>query len=244
MTVQDNIKNHRRFWDGGILSNTPLRELIQSHQDYWTDVENAEKIPNLEVYVVDVWPWMGTKNYPISSDYDSVVNRKNGLTYQDKTPYDEKVTNIVSDYFSLSKELLNLAKRKNATDKEINEILDKTGKSTHRSGDKRQYRSLLENRFDITKLLRIERSGDPNDISNKWCDSSTNTKNWLLRQGVKDTLITLVKDVKDSKGTKEAFNQLNKFIEIIKEQNVEDNKLLIEVAENIKNKSDENILSE
>ena len=28
------IKKYRRFWDGGITSNTPLRELIQSHQDY------------------------------------------------------------------------------------------------------------------------------------------------------------------------------------------------------------------
>jgi NTE family protein len=25
----------RGFWDGGILSNTPLRELIQKHRDYW-----------------------------------------------------------------------------------------------------------------------------------------------------------------------------------------------------------------
>jgi NTE family protein len=33
-------KKYSRFWDGGVLSNTPLRELIQSHQDYWTLVEN------------------------------------------------------------------------------------------------------------------------------------------------------------------------------------------------------------
>ncbi len=25
------------FWDGAYLSNTPLRELIQSHRDYWYD---------------------------------------------------------------------------------------------------------------------------------------------------------------------------------------------------------------
>ena len=194
------LGSHRRFWDGGILSNTPLRDLIQSHQDYWTEVEDAEKIPNLEVYVVDVWPWMEEENYPISSDYDSVINRKNGLTYQDKTPYDEKVTNIVSDYLNLSKELLDLAKRKNATEEEINEILDKTGNSSHRTGEKRKYRSLFEKRFDITKLIRIERSGDPNDISNKWCDCSTDTKDWLIRQGVEDALDTLVKDLKISKG--------------------------------------------
>jgi predicted acylesterase/phospholipase RssA len=228
-----NLENYRRFWDGGILSNTPLRELVQSHQNYWTDVENADKIPNLEVYVVDVWPWMEEKNYPISSDYDSMINRKNGLTYQDKTPYDEKVINIVSDYFNLSKELLDLAKRKNATDDEIKEILDKQGKSTHRSGDKRQYRSLLENRFDITKLIRIERSGDPNDISNKWCDSSERTVNWLIIQGMEDTLNVLVKEFK---GSKKALNQMDTFINTVNEQNINENKLLIEIAESIRNK--------
>ena len=30
-----NLENYSRFWDGGVLSNTPLRELITSHQDYW-----------------------------------------------------------------------------------------------------------------------------------------------------------------------------------------------------------------
>jgi predicted acylesterase/phospholipase RssA len=29
----------RMFWDGGLLSNTPLRELIQSHREYWVNVE-------------------------------------------------------------------------------------------------------------------------------------------------------------------------------------------------------------
>ncbi|WP_458718911.1 patatin-like phospholipase family protein [Candidatus Nitrosocosmicus sp. R] len=28
--------NYKRFWEGGISSNTPLRELIQSHQEYWS----------------------------------------------------------------------------------------------------------------------------------------------------------------------------------------------------------------
>ena len=56
----NDLKNYSRFWDGGVLSNTPLRELIQSHQDYWKLVENIAdskmSIPDLEVYIVDVWP--------------------------------------------------------------------------------------------------------------------------------------------------------------------------------------------
>ncbi len=233
---QGNIGSHRRFWDGGILSNsnTPLRDLIQSHQDYWTEVEEAEKIPDLEVYVVDVWPSMEDKKYPIRPDYDSVIDRKNGLTYQDKTPYDEKVANIVSDYFNLTKELLNLAKEKNATPEEINKILDKTGKSLHHTGAKRQYRSLLKDKFEITKLNRIEREGDPNDISRKWCDSSVGTKNLLIRQGIEDALNTLVKDVKESKGIEDATKQFDMFMNMLKNQNGEENKILKEVVKNIK----------
>jgi predicted acylesterase/phospholipase RssA len=232
---QDNIKNYGRFWDGGILSNTPLRDLIQSHQDYWTEVEDVVEIPDLEVYIVDVWPWMEKGNYPIRPDYDSVIDRKNGLVYQDKTPYDEKVANIISDYYNLTKELLNLAEKK-ATADEIKNILDKTGKSLHHTGTKRQYRSLLEDRFEIKKLIRIERSGDPDDISNKWCDSSKRTKDLLLRQGVEDALKTLVDDLKINNKIPEVALQLDKFINIIKIEKGTDSGMLIEIAEKTKNK--------
>ena len=97
-----NLENYSRFWDGGVLSNTPLRELIQSHKDYWKSVENeaiVKTIPNLEVYIVDVWP--SVDGYPVPSDLDGIRDRKNDLTYQDETPYDEKVANIVSDYYNL-----------------------------------------------------------------------------------------------------------------------------------------------
>src|SRR5215469_18947232 len=39
------IENVQRyFWDGGLASNTPLRELIQAHQDYWLNVQGKGKI--------------------------------------------------------------------------------------------------------------------------------------------------------------------------------------------------------
>ncbi|HJU85078.1 MAG TPA: hypothetical protein VJ551_01180 [Nitrososphaeraceae archaeon] len=236
--MQDNeLQDHLRFWDGGISSNTPLRELIQAHQDYWSDIKHAEKVPNLEVYVVDVWPWMKENEYPISSDYDSVMNRKNELTYQDKTEYEERVANIVSDYYNLVNSLIGLAKSNGATDIDIDAILDKDAKSTHRTGKDygktRKYRNLLDKRFDISKLVRIERSGDKNDISNKWCDFSSGTISKLLEQGIDDALNTLVKDVKETKGIQAAYDQIDAFINEIKRQNIEDqNAKLIEAAEN------------
>lgn len=189
--IRDNdLKNYVRFWDGGILNNTPLRELIQSHQDYWKNVEHRSRdIPDLEVYIVDVWPSL--QDHPVPSDLDGVRNRKNELTYLDKTPYDEKIANIVSDYYGLVKALIQLAEGKGATEGEINAILETSSKSSHRSGKPRKYRDLVDKRFDISKVIRIERSDDRDDIANKWCDFSLDTITTLFNQGIKDAKKTL-----------------------------------------------------
>ena len=48
----------RNFCDGGLLSNTPFRELLQAHQDYWLGIidNDKQKIPDLEVCIVNVHP--------------------------------------------------------------------------------------------------------------------------------------------------------------------------------------------
>lgn len=188
---QNNLRGYRRFWDGGVLSNTPLRELIQAHQDYWTSANSGNSIPSLEIYIVDVWPTLD--DYPLPVDLDGVRDRKNDLTYQDKTPYEEKVANLVSDYYKLSKELLELAKSKGVPQRDINAILSKKAKSKERSGDNRTYNDLLFKQFNIEKVVRIERSPDIDDISNKWCDFSSGTISKLLQKGVHDALTTLKK---------------------------------------------------
>ena len=110
-----NLENYSRFWDGGVLSNTPLRELITSHQDYWklveptTETDIGGNIPDLEVYIIDVWP--SVDGYPVPSDLDGIRDRKNELTYQDMTPYDVKVADIVSDYYNLTKELCRISRK-------------------------------------------------------------------------------------------------------------------------------------
>jgi NTE family protein len=238
--IQNNdLKNYSRFWDGGVLSNTPLRELIQSHQDYWTLVENivadsnnnTRSLPNLEVYIIDVWPSVDD-HYPVPLDLDGIRDRKNDLTYQDKTPYDEKVANIVSDYYNLTNSLLELAKKKGATKTEIDAILNMQSKSSHRSGVQRKYRDLVDKRFDIIKVIRIERSFDKDDIANKWCDFSLGTITNLFNQGIEDALETLAKEVKKSKNVQAAYNEVDLFIRNVKKQKA--NNTLVHYAENVK----------
>jgi hypothetical protein len=102
------IINGRQFWDGGILSNTPFRELLQAHQEYWTqaitkgkgedDHENENVIvPDLEVYIVNLHP--SKQNRP-SMDHDGIKDRQNDILFGDRNSrYDETLTNL---FWSLS----------------------------------------------------------------------------------------------------------------------------------------------
>lgn len=201
---------YRRLWDGGILSNTPLREVIQVHQDL--DKKDVPPSP-LKVYIVDVWP--SVKNYPVSSDHDGVINRKNDLVYQDKTYYEEKVTHLISDYKSLVDELQRLASENNLS---IDDILDKyTPKSRERDGSNRTYRKLIGTVFDID-IVRVERTPDRDEISFKWCDYSTQSIHSLITQGVKDTLKLLVEDSKQRNNQEKAKAELDVFINLVDEE--------------------------
>ena len=231
-----NLEYYSRFWDGGVLSNTPLRELIQSHKDYWKSVEN-KSIPKLEVYIIDIWP--SVDGYPVPSDLDGIRDRKNDLTYQDVTPYDEKVANIVSDYFNCASELGKLVneaidaigdtEKEKELRKKLRDVYDTKAKSSHRNGELRTYDNLVDanERFDISKVIRIERSADKNDIANKWCDFSLGTISKLFEQGTLDALKTLAKELMMSKSIHDAFSQLELFISNA-------NGDLIQLAESVK----------
>ena len=199
------IKKHRRFWDGGLLSNTPLREVIQAHQD----LKESDIPPSsLIVYIVDVWP--SVKNYPVKTDHDGVINRKNDLIYQDKTFYEEKVTHLISDYKSLVEEFRKLAKQNNL---EIKNILNKVApKSRERNGSTRTYNKLIKTVFDID-IVRIERTADKDEVSFKWCDYTVQTIDNLIIQGVKDTLNSVIQESlqRNKQDKSKVRNEINSF---------------------------------
>jgi len=187
----------RYFWDGGIMSNTPLRELIAKHRSYWEDKigsdnleetlwrideEDTLKIPDLEVYIIDIWP---KKETEIPLDHDGTLDRKNDLTYQDKTQFDEKVAHRVTDYISLTKKLIRLAKEKKASEEEIKTILKETTETTRFAKEKKTCSDLLKGRFHV-KVERIERRDDPHAVSRKWMDFTSDTISSLIRQGYDD----------------------------------------------------------
>ncbi len=198
-------QNERKFWDGGLISNTPLRELASEYKTFWQDTigkENLEGqiigttdnellVPDLQVYVANIWPGM---EEPAPSDHDGQTDRHNDITFHDKTEYDEKVSVFVTDYIDLTKNLIQLAKESGASEIELEKLLSNFTLSKTRKGKPRKYKDLLTGRFRITKVVRIERKDDPNTISRKWADYSLTTLQILYEQGRRDTVDRLIKE--------------------------------------------------
>lgn len=65
-------KEVRYFTDGGVLNNTPFKELLNAHREYWKDVKKANEIPDLDVYVVNVH---ASRVDNVRLDHDGVKER-------------------------------------------------------------------------------------------------------------------------------------------------------------------------
>lgn len=102
-SLYDLVSGERRtYWDGAFLSNTPLRELLQKHKDFWTSYFKANditydktgeysvgisqsqtlrkssdipKIPDLEVYIVNLYLALESKDDTIPIDRDKIEDR-------------------------------------------------------------------------------------------------------------------------------------------------------------------------
>jgi len=179
-------KNKRYFWDGGVMSNTPIREVINAHQDYWVNVKGAKNsVPNLKLYIVNLHP---TKQNYVALDHDGVQNREEDIKYNDRTDHDIKVSRIMADYVNMVRKLIQFAKDHGVPDKDIEEFLDTAAQSKHRTEKPRKFRDLIEGQFSINKIVKIDRRNDSNTISNKVFDFSYHTLNHLRNEGYSDTI--------------------------------------------------------
>jgi hypothetical protein len=141
-----------------------------------------------------------------ASRSDGVIDRYFELLLNDKTPYDEKVADIVSDYINSVSELKDLtdeaidgignANKKKDLKSRLETILKTEAKSSHRGGGPREYQDLIKGRFEIN-VIRIERTSNiENDISNKLFDYSTDTIKQLTKDGFEDVMMILNKQRK------------------------------------------------
>ena len=190
-------KGGRKFCDGGILSNTPFRELLQAHRDYWNGIiveDNDNKIPDLDVYIINVHP---SKQDKVPTDLDGVKDRINDITFMDRNSHhDEMVANLVTDYTDLIDRLKELAKSysENIETKDIifqNELerflKSVEAKTSRVAGENRKYKeSLIKGRFRLTKVIRIENESYNDSISGKVGDFTSQSIRNLIEKGKQD----------------------------------------------------------
>lgn len=179
-------KEVRRFWDGGILTNTPLTQLVVLHREYWYKIRGLkDKVPSLNICIINVHPTTQTQ---IPTDHDGVIDRKNDITFSDRSHKDEEVLLLLSDYIDLVRELIRIAKVSGTKDKVITNLLNQRTQNHGMNLRPRLYKEIVEGRFDIKRIVRIERENDENTISDKTFDFSTGTITQLLKEGYADTM--------------------------------------------------------
>jgi NTE family protein len=179
-------KNIRHFWDGGIMSNTPLTQVVVLHRRYWLKRMGFKHIvPRLNIGIINVHP---TKQDTIPWDRDGVINRREDITYSDRTYSDQQALLLVSDYVDLARELIKIAKDNGVKDDVINSILNRKTMNHGMAIRPRTYSDILEGQYEIGKIVRVNRKNDEYTISNKIFDFSTKTINQLRESGYSNTL--------------------------------------------------------
>ena len=179
-------KNIRYFWDGGIMSNTPLMQVVLLHRRYWLKRRGFEDtVPRLNIGLVNVHP---TKQDTIPWDRDGVVNRREDITYSDRTYSDQEALLLVSDYVDLARELIKIAKDHGVKDDVINSLLDRRTMNHGIAIKPRKYSDILVGQYEIGKIIRVNRKNDQYTISNKIFDFSSKTINQLRESGYNNTL--------------------------------------------------------
>jgi hypothetical protein len=169
-----------------MMTNTPLTQLVTLHRDYWYKIRGLkDKVPTLSVEVINVHP---TRQTEIPTDHDGVLNRKNDITFSDRTHRDEEILLLVSDYIDLVRDLIRKAKENGIKDKVITDLLNQRTKYHGLSWRPRLNKEIIEGRFDIDEIIRIERKNDEHNISDKTFDFSSGTIAQLLKDDYEDTM--------------------------------------------------------
>jgi NTE family protein len=178
-------RKERYFWDGGIIANTPLREAVMEHRRYWHYVRKSE-VPLLRAFIINVHP---IKQEHLPDNYDRVVDRKNDLTYHDRTLFDERMALMITDYVNIINKLIKLADDNKIKKSLVDNILQQQALSRNFMTEKRfKYADMIEDMVSVDLVVRVERKNDMNTIANKTFDFSDTTIHQLIKDGYEEAL--------------------------------------------------------
>jgi NTE family protein len=162
-------KDGRYLWDGALLSNTPLREVI-----------DASPKTDKKVFIVNLFPHI-QDDFP--QNMQDVWHRARDIMHTDRTDNNLKMSKVISRYLLLLKEMHDIIS--NATlDDELHRRFREIEPEYHKLAE---YRGAI-----IDEITKIERSEDVHYILED-CDFSLTTIKKLIKQGEEDAEKALTK---------------------------------------------------
>jgi NTE family protein len=171
-------KNNRYLWDGSLLNNTPLREVI-----------DASPIADKKVYLVNIFPH-SQKELP--HDMLQVWHRARDIIYTDKTDSSIRLSKIISRYLSLLNEMHDLLTIIAKNDQRLEHNFRLKERFTRMENE---YGKLAVRRGAIIKeIVSIERPEKTHFLFED-ADFSITTIKKLIRQGEKDAERAVTKHI-------------------------------------------------
>ena len=156
------MKSGKYLWDGTLLSNTPLREVI-----------NASPKHDKKVYVVDLFPKMQSE---IPNNMFEVWHRARDIMYTDKTEHNVHMSKIITRYLKLIREMHDII-NSSTFDEKVKARLERLEQEYHRLASERG--------GIIDQIIRIQRSEHRHFLLED-ADFSIATIKELINRGEKD----------------------------------------------------------
>ena len=171
-------KEGKFLWDGALLSNTPLREVIDSSP-------KSDKI----VYIANLFPHLQEE---LPKSLMDVWHRARDIMHTDKTANNVKMSKVISKYLLLLREMHDIISNAQL-DEELHERFSKLEPEYHKIANARG--------AIINEIIKIERTEDAGFLFED-ADFSIATIRKLIRQGEKDAETALAKNNDESVNAK------------------------------------------
>jgi NTE family protein len=155
-------KDNLYLWDGSLLSNTPLREVI-----------DASPKNHKRVYIVNLFPKIQRE---LPTNMFDIWHRARDIIHTDKTDHNIHMSKIVSRYLTVMRQMHDL----------LNNVqMDERMKSTFNQIEKEYHKLATDRGAIIEEITKVERKEDVRYIFED-ADFSVATIQKLIKQGEED----------------------------------------------------------
>jgi len=208
----------KRYWDGGLWANTPLRDVLYVLEEEGSDDDFLAKEMDIyqRIYIVDVFP---QRSPPPQTIWD-VLRRMDEITYADKTRYygvwdlmnryarsakrAYQYIELVPQLYELSK-ALPPSKLKDLIEKEYEEHV-KLSEEKELNKEREEYKEFHQKHINLD-ITRIERSPLPYEGISRDVDFSPERIEALIDQGYKDAKEALKRERERAEAWNPSFAQ-------------------------------------